>query len=354
MADLIRSRSAARWRAPGELVYVGPPPAGPVTLDLIDYGEGEIRETAVESIADLPPRPPGVPIRWLNVNGVHDEDLVAAVGETFGLHPMAQEDVLDTGQRAKVDDYGNYLHITLKMTRLEAETDRLIVESVSLFLGADHVISFQERPGDVFEPIRKRLRDGKGRLRRMGPDYLVYCLIDAIVDGYFPILERAAERIDRLEDRVLESPGPDVVRDIHALKRQGLILRKSIWPVREVVGELRRSESPRIGEGMSVFLRDVYDHTLQVVETLEIFRDMAGGLLDVYLTSVSNRMNEIMKVLTLIATVFIPLTFITGIYGMNFEYIPGLDHPAGFWITFGLMGAIFAAMLMYFRRAKWL
>jgi magnesium transporter len=240
----------------------------------------------------------------------------------------------------------------LKMLYLEK--DEVVSEQVSIILGPNFVISFQEKPGDVFDPLRERLRNAKGRVRKMGADYLTYVLVDMIVDNYFAILENFGERIEYIEDELIDKPSPDKLQVIHTLKRELIFLRKSVWPLRELISGLERSESPLIADTTPIYLRDVYDHTIQVIDTMESHRDMVSGMLDTYLSSVSNRMNEVMKVLTIIATIFIPITFVAGIYGMNFVNMPELAWPWGYFGALGVMGCIGATMVIYFKRKGWL
>jgi magnesium transporter len=253
-----------------------------------------------------------------------------------------------------MEDFDNYLFIVLKMLQYNDLENETRTEQVSIILGSNYVISFQEDEGDVFGLIRERIRANRGRTRKMGADYLAYSLIDAIVDNYFMVLEKIGEQIEDIEDELVKNPTPEVLHTIHSLKRELIFLRKSVWPLREVISRLERWESPLIDKSIDIYLRDVYDHTIQVIDALETFRDMLSGMLDIYLSSISNRMNEVMKVLTIIATIFIPLTLITGIYGMNFRYMPELDSPWGYPMVFLVMLAVSAVMLMYFRRKKWL
>jgi len=240
------------------------------------------------------------------------------------------------------------------MLHYDEEDDETKTEQVSLVLSSKYVLSFQEDEGDVFDPIRERIRTDRGRIRKMGVDYLAYSLIDAIVDNYFMVLEKIGEKIEDIEDELVKNPTPEVLHTIHRFKRELIFLRKSVWPLREVISRLERWESPLIDKSIDIYLRDVYDHTIQVIDALETFRDMLSGMLDIYLSSVSNRMNEVMKVLTIIATIFIPLTLVTGIYGMNFRYMPELESPWGYPLAYAVMLAISAVMLVYFRRKRWL
>jgi magnesium transporter len=288
------------------------------------------------------------------LDGIHQVEILEQLGECMGVHPLVLEDILNTDQRPKLEDFDDYLFIVLKMSHYDDQNGEMEVEQISLILGPNYVVSFQERPGDVFDPIRERITNGRGRIRKLGADYLAYALIDAIVDHYFVVLEQIGEKIEFLEEELITDPTPETLQTIHNLKREMIFLRKSVWPLREVVGGLERRESPLIGESIAVYLRDVYDHTIQVIDTLETFRDMISGMLDIYLSSVSNRMNEVMKVLTIIATIFIPLTLIAGIYGMNFKHMPELEQPWGYPVVWGVMLATAIVMLIYFRRKKWL
>jgi magnesium transporter len=253
-----------------------------------------------------------------------------------------------------MEDFEDYLFIVLKMLQYDEEVNETKTEQVSLILGSNYVVSFQEDEGDVFGLIRERIRADRGRTRKMGADYLAYSLVDAIVDHYFMVLEKVGEQIEDIEDELVKNPTPEVLHTIHSLKRELIYLRKSVWPLREVISRLERWESPLIDKSIDIYLRDVYDHTIQVIDALETFRDMLSGMLDIYLSSVSNRMNEVMKVLTIIATIFIPLTLIAGIYGMNFRYMPELESPWGYPMVYLIMLAVGVVMLTYFRRKQWL
>jgi magnesium transporter len=339
---------------PGTLVHVGEKKVEEVRIQVIDYDEGHIEERELTKIEEAFPYREKPTVTWINLHGLHDVDMIAKIGERFGLHPLVLEDILNTDHRPKMDDFEDYLFISLKMLMYDQEEGLLNTENVSLILGPHFVISFQEKKGDVFEQVRERLRKGKGRIRKAGADYLAYALVDAVVDNYFFVLEAIGEEIESLEEEVLENPGPETSQTIHRLKRELIFLRKSVWPLREVIGGLEKGESGLIQEKTTIFLRDVYDHTIQVIDTIETFRDMASGLLDVYLSSVSNRMNEVMKVLTIIATIFIPMTFFAGIYGMNFKYMPELEWPWSYPSLWVFLLLIAISMVVYFRKKKWL
>ena len=351
---VIKKRSSKAGLPPGTLVHVGEKKVESVKITFIDYDEQSFQEKQVPSIEECLTLKDTPTVSWINIDGLHDIDLLEKLGKGFELHPLILEDILSTGQRPKFEDYEKYIFIVLKMLSLSEENQSVEVEQVSLILGPNYVISFQERIGDVFENIRDRIRNAKGRVRKMGPDYLAYALIDAVVDNYFVILEKFGEKIEAMEEEVVVDPTEKTVQQIHSLKREMIALRKSIWPLRELIAGLQKSESSLIKETTDVYLRDVYDHTIQIIDTIESFRDMVSGLLDIYLSSLSNKMNAVMKVLTIIATLFIPLTFVAGIYGMNFEYMPELKLKWGYGAIWLVMITIAVIMLFYFRRKKWL
>lgn len=288
------------------------------------------------------------------MDGVHQLADIEKIGTHFKIHPLVLEDIMNTGQRPKIEIFDDYIFIVLKMLRYDEAENETKIEQVSIILGSNFVISLQESKGDVFDSIRERIRSDRGRIRKMGADYLAYTLIDAVVDNYFVILEKLGEEIEDIEDELVSNPSPETLQTIHSLKREMIFLRKSVWPLRELISRLERWESPLIDKSIYIYLRDLYDHTIQVIDAIETFRDMLSGMLDIYLSSISNRMNEVMKVLTIIATIFIPLTLIAGIYGMNFTYMPELKSPWGYPMVYVVMLAIGVVMLIYFRRKKWL
>ncbi len=346
-----KKRSVKAGLPPGTLVHIGEARALQVGVHAIRYDAERSGEQAVERIEALAPPPAGV--LWLDVTGLHDAALLERLGQAFGLHPLLMEDVLNTEQRPKLEDYGDCLFIVLKRLHPGSNEAGVASEQVSLVLGRGFVISFRESESPLFDPVRQRLLGARGRLRAQGADYLAHALIDTVVDGYFEVLERFGEEIERLEDCLLECPTPQAVQSLHRMKRELIFLRKSVWPLREVIGGLERSDSALLGPGVGLYLRDVYDHGIHVIDTLESYRDMLSGMLDVYLSSLSHRMNEIMKLLTIIATIFIPLTFIAGVYGMNFRYMPELDWRWGYFASLGGMLAVALGLVAYFRRRRW-
>jgi len=354
MPRLIKKLSSKAGLPPGSLVHIGKRKVEKTRITLIDYDEGQFQEKEVKTIEECFPFKETPSITWVNIDGVHDVDIIEKIGKHFGIHPLVLEDIVNTGQRPKMEDFENYIFIVLKMMIYDETAKEINAEQISLILGPNFVISFQERKGDLFDPIRDRIRNSKGRVRKAGPDYLAYTLLDAIVDGYYLILEGLGEKIESLEDEVIDNPSSETLQIINDLKRETIFLRKSVWPLRELIAGLERSGSSLIHESTGTYLRDVYDHTIQVVDTIESYRDMISGTRDTYLSSLSNRMNEVMKVLTIIATIFIPITFIAGIYGMNFEWIPELGWRWSYFVVWGVIVAVAIAMIAYFRRKTWL
>ena len=351
---VFKKRSSKAGLPPGTLVYVGEKKVESIRITFIDYDEQSFQEKQVTNIEDCLKLKDTSTVSWINIDGLHDIELLEKLGKGFELHPLILEDILSTSQRPKFEDYEKHFFIVLKMLSFKEENQAIETEQVSLILGPNYVISFQERIGDAFEPIRERIRNAKGRIRKMGSDYLCYSLLDAIVDNYFVILERFGEKIESMEEEVVGDPTERTVQQIHSLKREMILMRKSIWPFRELIGGLQKSESSLINETTDIYMRDVYDHTIQIIDTIESFRDMVSGLLDIYLSSLSNKMNAVMKLLTIIATLFIPLTFVAGIYGMNFEYMPELKVRWAYGGVWLVMISIAVIMLSYFRRKKWL
>ena len=338
---------------PGSLVFTGKKHAEEVMIDITDYGPDSFKELKSENIEDCFHYRDAEGTTWIDIKGVHDSGLVSKLGEHFEIHPLVLEDILNTNQRPKIEVFDKYLFIVLRMLSYNEEENIIDSEQVSLIVGRGYVISIQEKEEDVLDPLRERLRKGKGRIRKAKADYLAYAIIDVIADNYFVLLEKLGEQMEDFEDRLLNGPDQETLRQLYILKRETFLLRKSVWPMREVVTQLERADSPLIKKETAPFLRDLYDHTLRIIETVETYREMTAGLIELYLSSNSNRMNEVMKVLTIIATIFIPLTFIAGIYGMNFANMPELEWPWAYFAVLFIMLAIGAGMLFYFRRKKW-
>jgi len=355
MSKLTKKRSQKAGLPPGTLIHIGEKKREVPKITILDYDETQFQERETKSIEECFPFKEKPTVSWINVEGLHQIEILERLGGCYGFHPLVLEDILNTDQRPKMEEYGEYVYIVLKMLYYDDKNSQIEAEQISLILGQNFVLSFQEgKEGDVFNLLRERIRGGKGRIRKMGADYLAYSLIDAIVDHYFIILERLGERVEFLEEELVAEPTTKTMREIHGLKREMIFLRKAVWPLREVISGLERGESSLIQENTRIYFRDVYDHTIQVIDNTEIFREMVSGMLDIYLSSVSNRLNTVMKVLTIIATIFMPLTFLAGIYGMNFKYMPELEWRWGYPLVWLIMIAIGIFMVLYFRKKKWL
>ena len=354
MNRLVDRVTKAPGSAPGTLVHTGQRKVDKIRIRLIDYDESKIDERTLAGVDESFPFADRPPVTWVNIDGLHDPAVAEAVAERFGVHRLALEDVLSPSQRPKVENYDNHYLVILKMLTFEKETESVVAEQLSLIVGDKYLFSFQERYGDVFEPVRERLRQAKGRIRSRGTDYLAYALVDAVVDNYFRVLEAIGDTVEELEETVLTNPTQDALHRIHHLRREMLVVRRAVWPLREVLGQMYREEMNLISAETQLFLRDVYDHSVQVIDTTETLRDVLTGAMDLYLSGVSNRMNEVMKVLTIIATIFIPLSFFAGLYGMNFEYMPELGIRWAYPTLLTFMAVVSGGMLWAFRRKGWL
>jgi len=326
-------------------------------IRVIAYGQESETEETINDVESIRSYLAKWPIVWVNVDGLGDAEVIRQLGRIFDLHHLALEDVVNVHQRAKVEQYNNHFYVVARMAEMH---ERLETDQLSLFLGKNYVLTFQEVAGDCFDPVRMRIREKGGLIRQSGPDYLAYALLDASIDNYFPIIEKYGEQIESLEDQVVLRPGSQFVSEIHELKRELLLLRRVVWPLREAVNALIREPSPLITQETRIYLRDCYDHTIQVIDLLENYRDIAGSLIEVFLSSVNNRLSEIMKFLTIFTTIFIPLNFIAGIYGMNFHTesspwnMPELKWHFGYFLILGIMLASCIGMLLYFRKKGWL
>lgn len=351
---LVRPSVKKPGAGPGHLVFTGAHADEGTTVEYMDYDAEKLEEAQVDHVADCFGFFETPSVTWVDIVGLSDVEQIRALGEHLDLHPLLLEDVLSTRQRPKVEEYPNQLFVVIRMLQWpEGETD-LIDEQVSLVVGDNYVISFQERSGDVFGPVRERIRSARGTIRRRGSDYMAYALMDAVVDHYFGILERIGDKVEALEERTLEGLDPSMTHRIHHLKRQTALTRRSIWPLREVLGTIYRGEHPLIAEETKLFFRDVYDHSVQVIDTLETLRDVAAGVMDLHMSAVSNRMNEIMKVLTIMSSMFIPLSFMAGVYGMNFDVMPELHVRWAYPALLIAMLTVVVGMLTWFRRKGWL
>lgn len=338
---------------PGTLVHVGEKKTAAVRARIIEYNANDFNIRDVETVPDCCAPLLEESILWLDVVGIHQVDRIEEIGNRFNIHPLVMEDILNTNQRPKFEQWDDYGFFVLKLLHFDIDTCEIQPEQTSFILKKGLMISFQETEQDDFIPIINRILNDQGRIRKMGADYLLYSLIDSIVDNYFDILEKAGTVIEDLEDSLLSNPAEKIIGTIHTLKREMMLLRKSVWPLREVISRIERGECPALQEATLIYFKDIHDHIIQIVDTIELFRDMLSGMIDIYLSSVNNKMSQVMKLLTIITTIFIPLSFITGIYGMNFQYMPGLASTLGFYLTIAAMIAIALSMVAYFRIKKW-
>ncbi|MBX9851997.1 MAG: magnesium/cobalt transporter CorA [Cytophagaceae bacterium] len=354
MSKFIKRKAREAGLAPGTLTDHNPSNEA-AEINVIHYDGENLEERKVINADECSVYKGSLGVTWINVDGVKQVDVIEKIGKCFNLHPLLLEDIACGGHRPKIDDYDDHLFIVINMLSYDDTRKDIISEQVSFVLGENYVLSFQEDiEGDLFTPSRNRLKGNKGKIRKAGADYLMYTLADTIIDNYFIILEKMGERIEEMEVRLTTNPTPALLHSIYNLKREIITLRKSVWPLREVLSRMERDETPLIKDGTKIYIRDVYDHTIQVIDAIESYRDVLGGMLDIYLSSVSNKMNQVMKVLTVISTIFIPLTFIAGVYGMNFrKNFPELDWEYGYPFVWGVMIAVAGAMVLYFRKKKW-
>ena len=348
------SHRTAPGSVPGSLV--SDPEAPFPQIHVMAWSDGELEEFESVNVDDLEKHLQKWPMMWVNVDGLGDASTLQKIGEIFGVHKLAMEDVVHVHQRAKVEEYEDRLFIVIRMPSRTEQGIR--TEQLSIFLGPGFVLTFQERKEDCLDPVRQRIRKSRGRIRHAGSDYLAYAILDAVVDSWFPILEDYGVTLQDLEDEILVNPIKETVGRIHLVKRELLEVRRTIWPMRETVNNLYRDEG-LVQKETQLYLRDCYDHVIQIIDIVESYRDMASGLMDLYLSSLSNRMNDVMRVLTIIATIFIPLTFIAGIYGMNFNpeaspwNMPELNWPMGYPVVLGAMGVVGVLLLLFFKRKGW-
>ncbi len=355
MPKLIKKRSKKAGLPPGTLIHIGEKKVEEPKITIFDYDDQHYEEREVKALEECFVFKDKPTVTWINLEGIHRVEMVQKLGECYGFHPLVLEDILNTDQRPKMEVHGDYIYIVLKMLHGGNTNGLIKAEQVSLILGSNFVISFQEgKEGDVFNPVRERIRSGKGLIRKMGSDYLTYSLLDTIVDNYFLILETLGEKVELLEEELVTSPTHKTLQEIQKIKNEMIFIRRAVWPLRELISGLERKESPLIKETTEIYLRDVYDHTVQVMDTIETLREMLSGMLDIYLSSVSNKLNSVMKVLTIIATIFMPLTFIAGIYGMNFKYMPELEWRWGYPAVWIIVVIVSISMVVYFQKKKWL
>jgi len=350
----LKHQSSKHGLPPGSTVHIGEKKIENVLIEIIDFDKENLQKVQAESVEETYKYKDSVTNSWINVIGLHETEILQKLGQHFDIHPLVIEDILNTNQRAKIEFFDNQIVVILKMIFFDEEKELLNIEQISIILAENYVFTFQERRGDVFQPIRERLKNLKGRLRKNQTDYLLYALMDVIVDNYFIVLEKMSLSMENLEESLTNTTDQSQIEQIHLIKRELLLLKKAIWPLREIVTNLRNEETDLIKDTTQIYLNDLSDHIIQVIDVTETYRDMASGLMDTYLSMISQRMNEVMKVLTIIATIFIPLTFIAGIYGMNFDMMPELKWKWGYFTVWGVMIFLFALMLGYFKRKKWI
>ncbi|MGM0478961.1 MAG: magnesium/cobalt transporter CorA [Bacteroidota bacterium] len=347
------SKKAGIGLAPGSLNFTGTQKMEKPVIDLITFDQEHYSESEFATIQEaIDHVSQNQQVSWLNISGLHDTSIIRFLVEEGIIHKLSGEDILHIGQRPKLDEYENYIHVVSNMFMIEE--DQIENEQITFIISGNLLISFQEKPGDVFDYVRKRIATSSGQIRKRNADYLGYALLDAIVDHYFVTLEHFGEQIEVLEESLLQKPDERLLAQIHNIRRKALHIRRAIYPLREVVSRLEKLDSTFIEDETKLFVRDLYDHTIQVIETVEVFRESASSLLDLYMNSVSNRMNNVMKVLTIVSTIFIPLTFIAGVYGMNFQHMPELGFKNGYWYTLGFMVLISIIMIIFFKRKKWI
>ncbi|MCW8811345.1 MAG: magnesium/cobalt transporter CorA [Ignavibacteriaceae bacterium] len=338
---------------PGSIVYLGEKKVDKVTIKLTEYDEKNAETYEIKSVEEIDPFTDTPQVTWVSVCGLHETEFLKQVGEKFKVHPLVLEDILNTETRPKIEITDDYLFIVMKLVLFNPEHKILETEQVSFILGRTFLFSFSEKSDEIFNPIKERIATQLGKIRKKGPDYLLYALMDIVVDNYFLALEKIEERIETLDDEVINNPERSQIESIYNLRNLLLMMRRSIWPYREIVNQLIKDDSDLLDDSIEPYLRDLYDHTIHITETIEQQREITNGLMEIYLSMMSNKMNEVMKVLTVIATIFIPLTFIVGIYGMNFKYMPELDVPWAYYAVWGVMFAVVVTMVIYFRRKNW-
>jgi len=341
-------------KAPGTLIYVGDKPIQNVTITLHTYNQSQATSTQATHLEQCFPHPDRSQVKWVDVDGIQNVDVLKELGTAYNLHNLVLEDILNTQLRPKIEFFDGYAFVVCKMLSYNTRRNEVDIEQVSFVLGDHYVLSLQESPGDVFDPVRERIRTTGSRIRRGGADFLLYSLLDIIIDSYFLVLEKIGEQLEDLEEEISRAPSRRNLATLYQLKRELIFVRKAIWPMREIINILHQDEGRLIAKDTRKYLRDAYDHAIQVIDTVESYRDIASGLLDIYLSGVSNKTNDTMKVLTIISTIFMPLTFIAGVYGMNFDNMPELHLRYGYFWTLGVMLVICLLMVAWFRRKGWL
>ena len=354
MARFLQNKDASIGRAPGEVVFIGEQKVQESTIEIIDYDNDTLSEKMITDVNEVIPYIKTGTVTWININGLHDTDLIRNTGSKFGLHALVMDDIVNTGQRPKMKDHDDYIFFSLKMMNFDEDDGEVKSEQLSIIMGRNFLLTFQERPGDVFQPVRERIRKHRGRIRKAGIDYLAYTLLDTICDNYMYLIERLGERIEDIEDQILDNPTEDILTLINNYKREMNYLRKSINPFREFTLQFSRLDSDLIREETSHFLKNLLELASQAVEVIDTYRDMLSDHLNIYNTVIGNRLNEIMKLLTIFSAIFIPLTFIAGIYGTNFDNVPELHFRYSYFIMWGVFLLVAVSMLRLFKRKRWL
>lgn len=328
---------------------------GETKITIIDYDSSKFQEKEVKEIEECFPFKKTTSVSWINVEGINQTEAIKELDDYFELHPLVLEDIKNLDQRPKMEDFGEYIYLALKVSKYNDKTEEINSWQISIILGKNFVITFQTgKESDIFEPVREKIRKNKGKIRKMGADYLVYRIIDTIIDEYFDVLEQLGYKIEVLEEELVTNPDRKTLQILHDLKKETIKIRKSVWPLREIINNLERGESSLIKKTTRIYLRDVYYHAIQVIDNIETSRDMLSEMVDIYLSSMSNKLNEIMKVLTIIATIFMPLTFLTGMYGMNFKFFPEINWHYGYLFFWIIAVILTTSMLIYFKRKKWI
>lgn len=337
---------------PGTLIYTGDSKTERIKISLIEYNETEFIEQEFYDLSECISHVKPHLVKWINVEGIHKTEVIEKIGKLYDIHPLTLEDIVHVDQRPKFEDYDNYVVAIMKMINYDTKVH---AEQLSIVLFDNMVISFQEpQGGDAFEIIRNRLRQAKGRIRKCGADYLAYALMDAVIDCYFHVIEKIGDSVEKIEEHIIAHSSKSSLIQLHELKREMIFLRKQVWPMRDMISNMVRSETKLINPSTDIYLRDLQDHVTRVIDTVETYRDLLSGIMDIYLSTNSNKMNEVMKVLTIMSSIFIPVTFIAGVYGMNFEFMPELKSPYGYAITWGVMLSVMTGLIIYFKRKKWM
>lgn len=349
----MKKRSLKAGMEPGTLVHIGEVYGDTTKISVIEYTKDSFAENDDATLNEALHYISTPEMTWINIQGIHDIEMIDTIGKSFGMHALVMEDILNTTQRAKLDDYKEYLYIVLKLLSFDNGHQSVHSEQISILVNSNCVITFQESNNDNFKSIRERIRKANTKIREMGSDYLCYTIIDWIIDQYFVILEKVDDKLETLEEDLLDNPHTQILLSIERTKREVILLRKSVWPIRDLISQFNRIDTHLIHESSRIFMRDVYDHTIQLIDTIESFRDIVSGLLDLYLSNLTQRTNEIMKVLTVVSSIFVPLTFLASLYGMNFDNIPELHAQYGYYVLLSVMAFIATCMVYSFRRKKW-